>query len=36
VRPILSTFVEALGRRDALLLDELEALIRAERLRGKR
>jgi predicted transcriptional regulator len=36
VRPILSTFVEAVGRRDALLLDELEELIRAERLRGKR
>ena len=36
VRPILSTFVEAVGRRDALLLDELEALIRAERQRGKR
>jgi len=36
VRPILSTFVEAVGRKDALLLDELEALIRAERLGGKR
>jgi len=36
VRPILSTFVEAVGSRDALLLDELEALIQAERLRGKR
>jgi len=31
VRPLLSTFVEAVGRRDALLLDELEALIRAAR-----
>ena len=36
VRPILSTFVEAVSRQDALLLDELEALIRAERRRGKR
>jgi predicted transcriptional regulator len=36
VRPLLSTFVEAVGRQDALLLDELEALIRAERRRGKR
>ena len=36
VRPILSTFVEAVGRQDTLLLDELEALIRAERRRGKR
>jgi predicted transcriptional regulator len=36
VRPILSTFVEAVGRKDALLLDELEACIRAERLGGKR
>ena len=33
-RPILSTLVETVGRRDALLLDELEALIRAERLKG--
>ena len=33
-RPILSTFVEAVGRRDTLLLDELEDLIRAERHRG--
>ena len=35
VRPILSTFVEAVSRKDALLLDELEALIRAERNRVK-
>jgi predicted transcriptional regulator len=35
VRPILSTFVEAVSRKDALLLDELEALIRAERNRAK-
>jgi predicted transcriptional regulator len=30
-RPILSMLVEAVGRKDASLLDELEALIRAER-----
>jgi predicted transcriptional regulator len=35
VRPILSTFVEAVSEKDALLLDELEALIRAERNRVK-
>ena len=35
VRPILSTFVAAVSRKDALLLDELEALIRAERERVK-
>lgn len=35
VRPILSTFVEAVSEKDALLLDELEALIRAERDRVK-
>ena len=35
-RPILSTLVETVGRRDAVLLDELEALIRAERLKGRR
>jgi predicted transcriptional regulator len=34
--PVLSTFVEAVGRRDAQLLDELEALIRAERRKGER
>ena len=33
-RPILSTLVETVGGADALLLDELEALIRAERLKG--
>lgn len=33
-RPILSTLVETVRRRDTLLLDELEALIRAERLKG--
>lgn len=33
-RPILSTLVETVGSTDALLLDELEALIRAERLKG--
>jgi predicted transcriptional regulator len=36
VRPILSTFVESVGQKDALLLDELEALIRAERRKGRR
>lgn len=30
-RPILSTLVETVSRRDAALLDELEALIQAER-----
>jgi len=30
---ILSTLVQAVGSRDAALLDELEALVRAERLR---
>lgn len=35
-RPILSTLVETVGRRDAALLDELEALIRAERLKERR
>ena len=34
VHPVLSTFVEAVGRRDEKLLDELEALIRAERIKG--
>ena len=33
-RPILSTLVETVGRRDAALLDELEALIQAQRLNG--
>jgi predicted transcriptional regulator len=33
-RPILSTLVETVGRTDTLLLDELEDLIRAERLKG--
>lgn len=31
LRPLLSTFVEAVSRRDALLLDELEEMIRAQR-----
>lgn len=35
-RPILSMFVEAVGRRDAALLDELETLVRAERKRHRR
>ena len=35
-RPILSTLVETVGRRDAVLLDELEALIRAQRVKGRR
>jgi predicted transcriptional regulator len=33
-RPILSTLVEAVDRRDAALLDELEALIKSHRLKG--
>src|SRR5262245_682898 len=33
-RPILSTLVETVGNRDTALLDELEALIQAERLKG--
>lgn len=32
---ILSTLVQAVGRRDAALLDELDALVQAERLRLK-
>jgi predicted transcriptional regulator len=32
---ILSTLVHAVGRRDAALLDELDALVRAERARLK-
>ncbi len=32
---VLSTLVRAVGRRDAALLDELDALIQAERLRLK-
>jgi predicted transcriptional regulator len=31
IRPVLSTFVEAVSRRDDLLLDELEKLVRARR-----
>jgi len=31
IRPILSTFVEAVSRRDELFLDELEDLVRARR-----
>jgi len=31
--PILSTLVQCVGQRDAALLDELEALVQAERLR---
>ena len=34
-RPILSTLVETVGDRDPALLDELEALIQAERLKGR-
>jgi predicted transcriptional regulator len=30
-RPILSTFVDAVGEKDALLLEELEKLVRARR-----
>ena len=30
-RPILSTFVDAIGEKDALLLDELERLVRERR-----
>jgi|HubBroStandDraft_4_1064222.scaffolds.fasta_scaffold101808_2 predicted transcriptional regulator len=33
---ILSTLVNAVGRRDAALLDELDALVQAERARLKR
>jgi predicted transcriptional regulator len=33
--PILSTLVRAVGRRDAALLDKLDALVQAERLRLK-
>ena len=32
---ILSTLVHAVGRRDAALLDELDALVQAERARLK-
>lgn len=37
VRPILSMFVDTVGRRDEALLDELEELVRARReeLKGK-
>ena len=35
-RPILSMFVEAVGRRDAAVLDELELLVRAARKRQRR
>jgi predicted transcriptional regulator len=31
IRPILSTFVDAVSRRDELFLDELEELVRARR-----
>ncbi len=34
-RAILSTLVRAVGRRDAALLDELDALVQAERERLK-
>jgi predicted transcriptional regulator len=34
-RPVLSMLVEAVGRRDAALLDELEALVQAERRRHR-
>lgn len=35
-RPILSMLVEAVGRRDVSLLDDLEALVKAERDRQRR
>ena len=35
-RPILSMFVEAVGRHDAAVLDELETLVRAARKRQRR
>lgn len=35
-RPILSMFVEAVGRRDAAVLDELESLVREARKRQRR
>jgi predicted transcriptional regulator len=31
IRPLLSTFVDAVSRRDEVFLDELEALVRARR-----
>ncbi len=31
MRPLLSTFVDAVSRRDEIFLDELEALVRARR-----
>ncbi len=31
IRPLLSTFVDAVSRRDEIFLDELEALVRARR-----
>ena len=36
-RPILSMFVDTVGRRDESLLDDLEALVRARReeLKGR-
>jgi predicted transcriptional regulator len=35
IRPVLSSFVDAVGRRDELLLDELEELIRKKKLSAK-
>jgi predicted transcriptional regulator len=35
-RPILSMFVEAVGRHDAAVLDELDALVRAARKRQRK
>jgi len=35
-RPILSTFVDAISRRDRELLDELEAIVRAKRQQRER
>ena len=36
IRPLLSTFVEAVSRRDEIFLDELEALVRARRRSNER
>ena len=35
IRPVLSSFVDAVSRRDELLLDELEELIRKKKKRAK-
>jgi predicted transcriptional regulator len=36
IRPLLSTFVDAVSRKDQILLDELEALVRARRRSNER